>query len=255
MNRIPMVALNVEHKFVRMVNAKGLAAVPVDQREGVTDPAPAGEAYLKRLFDAYSKHPEARHPQKKDSAPSRSDPEFDRFVQAQLIWDRAMAQALAEAAKRYPDALVVGVMGARHVAYGDGVQHQLESLGVQRVATLLTWDHEADCKDLSANLASAVYGLPYVPPEPIPPPPTLLGIRILPVPDGIRVVAVADGSIAKATGLKPEDVIVEAAGKKTKQPEELKAIVTSMVPGTWLPLKVKRGDEQIALTAKFPPSK
>ena len=255
MNRIPMVALNVAHEFVRTVNAKGLAAVPVEQREGVSDPAPAGEAYLKRLFDAYSKHPEMRHPVKKDAGPARSDPEFQRFVQAQLVWDRAMAQALADAAKRNPDALIVGVMGARHVAHGDGVQHQLDSLGIRRVSTLLTWDHEADCKELDAGLASAVYGLPYVPPLPPPPPPTLLGIRILPVPEGIRVVSVASDSIAEACGLKPDDVIVEAAGKTVKQPEELKALVTSMVPGTWLPLKAKRGGEQIDLTAKFPPSK
>ncbi len=251
MHRIPMIALNVERDFVRMVGAKGLAAVPSGKREGVTDPAAASEPYLARLFDAYSKHPE----KKKTSAPARTDPEFGRFVEAQLVWDRAMAQALAAAAVRNPDALIVGVMGSRHIAYGEGVPHQLGSLGVQRVVSLLPWDHEADCDDYTAGLASAVYGLPYMPPEPAAPPPQLLGIRILPVPEGIRVVSVATGSIAEACGLKPEDVLVEAAGKSVKQPDELKAIVTRMVPGTWLPLKAKRGGEQIELTAKFPPAK
>ncbi len=249
-NRIPMLALNVERDFVRTVDTQGLAAAPAEQREGVSDPAAPSAAYLARLFDTYSKHPE-----KKASAPARSDPEFDRFVQAQLVWDGAMAQALAAAVARNPDALVVGVMGAGHVAHGDGVPHQLDSLGVRRVVSLLPWDHEADCGEFTADLASAVYGLPYVPPAAPAPPPPLLGIRIEAVPDGIRVVTVSPGSIAAASGLKAEDVLIEAAGAAVRTTDDLKTRVSRMLPGTWLPLKVKRGSAQVDLTAKFPPAK
>lgn len=249
MNRIPMVALNVERDLVRTIGANGLAAVPQEKREGVSDPAAAGEPYLARLFGAY-----AQHPEKKAAAPARSDPEFRRFVEAQLVWDRAMAQALAHAAARNPDALVVGVMGSKHIAHGDGVPHQLDSLGIRRVVSLLPWDHEADCDDFSAGLASAVYGLPYTQPAPATPPP-LLGIQIEAIPDGIRVVAVSPGSIAAASGLKAEDVLIEAAGTAVQAIGDLKAIVGRMAPGTWLPLKAKRSGEQIGLTAKFPPAK
>jgi hypothetical protein len=249
-NRIPMLALNVERDLVRKVGAKGLASVPVEQREGLSDPAPASEAYLARLFEAYSTHPE-----KKSTPAARSDPEFGRFVEAQLTWDRAMAQALADAAARAPEALIVGIMGSRHIAHGEGVPHQLASLGIGRVVSLLPWDHEADCDDFTADLASAVYGLPYAPIDPAPPPPPLLGIRILPVPEGIRVVTVGPGSIAEASGLQAEDVIVEAAGIAVKTTQALKAIVTGMAPGTWLPLKAKRSGVQIELTAKFPPAR
>ncbi len=249
MNRIPMVALNVERDLVRTVGANGLAAVPQEKREGVSDPTAAGEPYLARLFGAY-----AQHPEKNTAAPARSDPEFRRFVEAQLVWDRAMAQALAHAAARNPDALVVGVMGSKHIAHGDGVPHQLDSLGIQRVVSLLPWDHEADCGDFSAGLASAVYGLPYTQPAPATPPP-LLGIQIEAVPDGIRVVAVSPGSIAAASGLKAEDVLIEAAGTAVQTIGDLKASVGRMAPGTWLPLKAKRSGEQIELTAKFPPAK
>jgi len=250
LNRIPMIALNVERELVRAVGAKGLAAVPPQQREGVSDPAEPGEAYLARLFEAY-----AQHPEKKASAPARSDPEFRRFVEAQLVWDRAMAQALAAAAARDPDALVVGVMGARHIAHGGGVPHQLESLEIKRVVSLLPWDHEAGCDDFSAGLASAVYGVPYVPPAPSAAPPPLLGIQIETIPEGIRVSAVSPGSIAEATGLQAEDVLTEAAGVAVKTTGDLKAIVVRMAPGTWLPLKARRKGEPIELTAKFPAKK
>jgi uncharacterized iron-regulated protein len=251
MHRIAMIALNVERDFVRTVGAKGLAAVPGEKREGVSAPAAASEAYLARLFDAYSKHPE----KKKTSAPARTDPEFGRFAEAQLVWDRAMAQALAAAVARNPDALVVGVMGAKHITHGDGVPHQLESLGIQRVISLLPWDHEGDCDDYTADFAGAVYGLPYMPPEPAAPPPQLLGIRIEDVPDGVRVVSVGPDSVAAASGMKAGDVVIEAAGTVVKTSADLKGIVTRTAPGTWLPLKAKRGGEQIELTAKFPPAK
>jgi uncharacterized iron-regulated protein len=250
LNRIPMLALNVERDLVRKVGAQGFASVPVGQREGLSAPAAARPAYLERLFEAYSKHPE-----NKASAPARSDLEFSRFVEAQLTWDRAMAQALADAAARAPQALIVGIMGSQHIAHGEGVPHQLERLGIRRVVSLLPWDHEDDCTDFDVSLASAVYGLPYAPPQPPAPPPTLLGIRIEPVAGGIRVAVVSPGSIAEASGLQAEDVLIEAAGKAVATTQALRAIVTGMRPGTWLPLKAQRSGAQIELTAKFPAAK
>jgi uncharacterized iron-regulated protein len=249
-NRIPMLALNVERDLVRSVRAQGLAALPQQKREGVSEPAAASEAYVTRLFDAY-----AQHPEKKTPPPARTDADFQRFVEAQLVWDRAMAQALAGAAARYPDALVIGVMGARHIAHGDGVPHQLASLGIRRVVSLLPWDHEADCGDFTADLASAVYGLPYAPPAPAAPQPPRLGIQIEAIPAGIRVVAVSSGGIGEAAGLKADDVLTEAAGMPVKTTDDIRTIVSRMAPGTWLPLKVKRKAEPIELSAKFPPTK
>ncbi len=250
MHRVPMIALNVERDFVRAVAEKGLASVPTEKREGISEPAAASAAYLTRLFDSYAQHPEKKH-----SAPARTDPEFKHFVEAQLVWDRAMAQALAHAAARNPDELVIGVMGGRHVAHGDGVPHQLESLGIKRVVSLLPWDHEADCAEYSADLASAVYGLPYAPAAAAAPQRPLLGVAIEAAPDGLRVLAVTASSIAETSGLKAQDVLTEAAGMPLMKPEELKAIVTGMVPGTWLPLKARRAGRTIELLAKFPPRK
>jgi len=246
LNRIPMVALNVERDFVHMVGSKGLDAVPPEKREGVSVPAPASEAYLDRLFASYTLHPEI-----KDSAPTRADSGFRNFVQAQLVWDRAMAQALADAAARNPDALVIGVMGSKHIAHGDGVPRQLQSLGIKHIASLLPWD-TGDCGELSAGLATAVFGMPAAQAA-LPPP--RLGIFVETVADGVKVSSVAAGSIAEITGLRAGDVLVEVAGTAVKTTEETRAIVGRMAPGTWLPLKAKRGTEMVELTAKFPAKK
>ena len=246
LNRIPMVALNVEREFVRTVGAKGLEAVPVEKREGVSDPAPAPEPYIDRLFAVYSEHPE------KGRTASRSDPDFRHFVEAQLVWDRAMAQALGEAAARNPGALVIGVMGSSHISFGFGVPHQLQSLGVRRVASLLPWGPNSDCGTFVPGLATAVFGFPAAQ---IAQPRPLLGITIDTVPEGVKVLTVRAGSIAERTGLKVGDVLVEAAGSIVNVPGDVRAKVGAMVPGTLLPLKVKRESEIVDLTAKFPPAK
>ena len=249
MHRAPMVALNVERELVRSVRAGGLQAVAPEKREGVTAPAAASEAYLARLFQSY-----AQHPEKKGNAAARTDPEFLRFAEAQLVWDRAMAQALAAAAATHPGSLVVGVMGSQHVAHGDGVQRQLESLGVKRVVSLLPWDTGTDCSEFSADLATAVFGLPPEPAGPVTPPP-LLGIQIDAVPEGVRVIAVSAGSIAAAAGMQAGDVLIAAAGTAVKTAAELRAIVLRMAPGTWLPLSARRKGAPVEFTAKFPAAK
>jgi len=245
LNRISMVALNVERDFVRTVGSKGLAAVPLEKREGVSAPVPASEAYLERLFATYTQHPDKREP-----VPARTDPGFRNFVEAQLVWDRAMAQALTDASAR--DVLVVGVMGSQHIAHGDGVPHQLQGLGIKHIASLLPWDKGADCSQFSAGLATAVFGMPAA--QAAPPPPRL-GILVETAPDGVKVSFVAAGSIAEATDLRAGDVLVEVAGTPVKTSDEVRAVVGRMAPGTWLPLKAKRQNEMIDLTAKFPAKK
>ena len=56
-NRLPMVALNVERSLIAAVRESGWAAVPEADREGVSDPAPPEEAYREQKFgDAYRRY-------------------------------------------------------------------------------------------------------------------------------------------------------------------------------------------------------
>jgi hypothetical protein len=80
-------------------------------------------------------------------------------MEGQLLWDRAMAEALARAVRDEPGALVVGLMGSGHVIHGYGVEHQLRDLGVADVGSLLPWDVDGDCADLVAGVADAVFGI------------------------------------------------------------------------------------------------
>ncbi len=92
LNRIPMLALNVDQELTRAIAEKGWDAVPAAEREGVGRPAPASTAYQQFLFEIYRQHAAMRG--KPAKAGSR-DPAFANFVDSQLAWDRAMAEVLA----------------------------------------------------------------------------------------------------------------------------------------------------------------
>src|SRR5690606_22323076 len=94
MNHIPMVALNIEPKLRRQVAEKGFYGVPLEEREGLTRPAPPSQAYLDFLLPIYKQHDRK---DKQEGEISYDDPDFRRFYAGQQLWDRAMAQMLQAA--------------------------------------------------------------------------------------------------------------------------------------------------------------
>jgi uncharacterized iron-regulated protein len=237
MNRIPMLALNVERSLPEAVDSRGWDAVPEAQREGLSRPAPPSAAYLKELRTVFDHHPE-----------KKGDPvAFERFVEAQTVWDRAMAEVMASHLKLHPRALVAGILGSGHVRHGHGVAHQLKALGVEQVTGLMTWDQQRACADIAAGLADAVYVVQ--PPATNPP---RLGIAMEADADGVRIVSVVKDSVAEQAGLKAADVVVEIAGRPVRSMQDLRSAVQRQAPGTWLPLKVKRSDQTLEIIARFP---
>jgi uncharacterized iron-regulated protein len=142
-NRVPMIALNVDRALVARVSHEGWAAVPADERAGLSDPAPPTDAYRESLARVFvlkqtlmaGGDPEAAM-EEADIASVIGTEEFARFVEAQLTWDRAMAEALAGARRRQPGALVVGIVGRGHVEHGYGIPRQLGDLGIPDAVVL-----------------------------------------------------------------------------------------------------------------------
>ena len=119
--RVPMVALNVDRALVGRVGREGWAAVPASERAGIGDPAAPSEAYRRSLANVFAfkkqigtQPPDAGtsfpDPSEADVAEVLDDPAFGRFVDAQLLWDRAMAEAMATALRRDGGPLVVGIV-------------------------------------------------------------------------------------------------------------------------------------------------
>jgi len=263
LNRNPMVALNVARSLVSQVGREGWASVAEEDREGVTDPAPASVAYRESLAEVYlaksqqhgggSRAGATSETAKPDLATIMASEPFANFVQAQLTWDRAMAEALATAKKDNPEALIVGVMGRGHIEYRHGVPHQLSDLGIDNVAVLIPLEAGEDCASAQPDLADAVFTVGPPAPGDAERPKPRLGVMIEPVDQGIRIMKVTPNSIAAEANLSADDIIVEAAGTPVRQTRDLVEIIQRQAPGTWLPLEILRGAETHSVVAKFPP--
>ena len=247
MNKIPMVALNIDSRLRKEISLKGFDNLLEDKLKGVTRPAEPSDAYLEYLMLIYKKHD--RNNKDKDEI-STDDSDFLRFVRGQQLWDRAMAQALYLALTRPGRPLVVGIMGAGHIRHGYGVPHQLMDLGIKDVAMLLPWESNKACEQLVIGIADAVFGVasyanPHLPRR------QRLGIRFEMVQKGARILQIEKGSVAETAGLIDEDIITEIAGLEVRQINDVIEAVQKQAPGTWLPLRVMRGSETIEIIAKF----
>jgi uncharacterized iron-regulated protein len=235
LNRIPLVALNVDRSLIAQTGASGWAGIAPEQREGVGDPAPASGEYRKFLHQFFAQH----------GTPDESA--FEQFVQAQLVWDRAFAEALAKAANEHPQSLVVGVIGSGHLRYGYGVPHQLRSLGRHNILVWLPIDTADQCDEL-ADIADAVFGIADREHEP----PPRLGVSLEDTANGTEIRDVEPGSVADDAGLVPGDRIVAAAGIQVHDLTDVIAMVRRQPPGTWLPLIISRDGKTMDVVAKFP---
>jgi uncharacterized iron-regulated protein len=146
---IPMVALNVSRGLVHRVAQHGWDGVPDADREGISKPAPPSDAYRAALADAMADHG-AGH-----GAPAMAPERLQHFIEAQGVWDRAMAEAIAAQHARAPSRPVVAIMGAGHLEDREGVPHQLDALGLQGAVVLLP-THGA-CSRHDAHFADAEY--------------------------------------------------------------------------------------------------
>ena len=117
--QIPMLALNIDRAFVRRVGREGFDKAASDGKAPISRPAPPDAAYVTRLEESFRQHMREASPQA-----------IARFVDAQTVWDRAMAESMVLALRARPGSRVGAIMGWGHLANGHGVAHQLAALGV-----------------------------------------------------------------------------------------------------------------------------
>lgn len=235
LNRIRLVALNVERELVAETRKRGWSAIGPELREGVTDPVPATQAYRDRLRLSFEQHAKL------------AEANFDFFVQAQLVWDRAFAQALADARATSPGAVVTALIGSEHLRSGHGVPRQLRALGENRVSVWLPLKPMSDCAEIE-GIADAAFGAQNLASAA----PPRLGVFLVDKDGETHIEEIMPGSVAEAAGLAARDRIVSAAGLPVHETSDVVAVVQRMLPGTWLPLTIERNGETIEIVARFP---
>lgn len=238
MNRLPLLGLNVDRALVSRVAREGWAAIPPEERDGVGDPAPVTQGYRDRLAEVAAGH-----------GGERSSPDFERFIAAQSVWDRAMAEAAATQRRR-DGRMVVAIMGRGHGEYRDGVIRQLADLGFPDATVLLPWSPGRPCNAPGMRVADAMFGAAAAAAPSRP----RLGVELRAGEGGASVAAVTPGSAAARAGLKAGDVVIAAAGSPVRKPADLTTLVRKTPAGVWLPLDVRRGGKTRTVVAKLDPA-
>jgi hypothetical protein len=74
-----------------------------------------------------------------------------------------MAEAIASARRDARQPLVIGIMGSRHIEYGDGVPYQLAALGIDDLATALPWPADTEYPIHDPPIADILFGVAPAP--------------------------------------------------------------------------------------------
>lgn len=142
---LPLRAVNIERSIVRAASKGGLdAGLDAARKAGTAlgRPAEPSADYKARLEGSFAEH-------KPQDAPPPKPEALARFIAAQTIWDRAMAEGIADILAETPEARVVALMGHGHVEAGHGVAHQLAALGhrdvFSAIAAIADPDHPGLC--------------------------------------------------------------------------------------------------------------
>ncbi|MFO7712861.1 ChaN family lipoprotein [Desulfosarcina sp.] len=124
--QIPMVGLNVSRGITRQVAERGFASLSDQQRgdlAGVTcDVTREYRDFIRSAFGAHG----------------HGNMDFNRFCEAQLVWDTAMAINSLNHLERHPDRTMVLLAGSGH-ARKMGIPYQIKSRTTMPVSVLLPY--------------------------------------------------------------------------------------------------------------------
>lgn len=302
-NHLRVLALNIDPETARRVSDLGWSAVPEGEREGLSDPAPPTRRYRRELEAAFAQHPptgagadapshpgaaphgaDAEHPQGTSphgpaphgagatdaaSAPdtastAEAEAATERFIEVQLAWDRAMAEAIADALDApHPPERIVAILGQGHIGHHRGVPLQLADLGVTDVVSLQPLAAGAACagrSGINPFNADALFIQPVQAggaegtagngPAEKPRLGVSLGVDLR----GARILEVQAGSLAEREGLLAGDVITELAGRPCTGATDVVEAVRRQPPGTWMPITIVRDSAVRHQVLRFPPS-
>ncbi len=156
--KIKIHALNVERSLLSAVSDVGWDKVPQEQREGLSQPVASTRPYLFELAKSFRRHQPMKHGKQDSALKKEVGEKFSRFVEVQLLWDRAMAEGLNVALNQPHKPQIVSIMGSGHMVNGNGAIHQFSAISDLVPVTLIPWDDHLSCNDLQPGFAKYVYG-------------------------------------------------------------------------------------------------
>lgn len=220
---IPLLALNVPSGLTSMISKFGIAGLTQDWKDQLPKEMGSADAkYRERLRKTFEEHED------------KSAAAFDRFVEAQLVWDEGMAERAAEYLKRSSGNRLVVLAGTGHM-FADGIPERLKRRMGASYAVLSN----------GSEVKVGIGGFMLVTQAQSLPPAGILGVRMH---DGNQGVAISDlvpsGAAANA-GLLKDDMFVEIDGEAVHTAGEVKVALWERKPGDKVHVRVLRGKDTV----------
>ncbi len=218
---IPVRALNVPAALSSSVFKVGISALTEQQRAYLPkEIVPADEAYRDRLRKAFEAH-----------GPSKPG-DFDRFVEAQLVWDEGMAEAASTYLNGHPDASMVVLAGSGHVEFGSGIPQRVQRRTHATIAIVIN----------SADGIAAPHMADYLlfSEKEALPPAGVLGVKLSERKGECFILSVTRDSAAAKAGLKKNEIIADIDGHAVGKVADTRLALWNKKPGDRVRVSVRQ---------------
>lgn len=119
-NKIPVLAMNTPTEITRKVAQEGLESLTQSEQQYIpplTEIDLNSSEYREMLFKIYQDYHQESHGESEN---------FERFFQAQILWDETMADAIANFVKNNPNFQIIVLAGQGHIVYGYGIPSRVK---------------------------------------------------------------------------------------------------------------------------------
>jgi uncharacterized iron-regulated protein len=244
-HKLRMFAVNTPREVVSAVRKKGFQNLTPEEAAHIPGRIDTDSAEYRQLFRAFFGEEDSLHS-------SMSEEQWEGMFRAQCTWDATMAYNAIQALKANggPDAIMVVLIGAGHVAYDLGALRQAALWFEGKTASLIPIPVVSDKGDpvkVRASYAQFLWGLPR---EANPLYPSL-GLSTPEKKPGefFPVIAVQKDSVAAAAGFAEGDLLVSMDGTPLGDKETLNRLMAGKRWGDVARFEVRRGDKTVTLNA------
>jgi uncharacterized iron-regulated protein len=219
---IPVIALNIPTEISEKVARSGIDSLSDSEKTQLPREIDRSDtAYRERLRAVFDAHRES------GTAPGS----LDNFVDAQLLWDEAMAETAATYLRRHPQRPMVILAGNGHLLYGAGIPRRL----LRRVPVASGIVVNADGIN-DPEMADFL----LFPPNAELPPAGLLGVLVRQKAQDLIIDGLSSDGAAMQAGLKKDDVLLALDGERVSTLADVKLALLDKLAGERVKVTFRR---------------
>ena len=239
---MPMKGLNAPRPVITQLRKQGRDALTEEQARHLPASIDTDSSDHLKLFKSYFDADDPIHA-------GMTEAQWQGMFQAQCAWDAVMGFNALRALEDAPDnAVVVVLVGAGHVVYGQGIARQIANWSDVSVATVAPVpaanSHGEPIEQVQASYGDFLWGLPATQPPRYP----VLGTATIDAkPSGLTIIDMDSRSAAARAGLRVGDRITALDSTEIRNRRDMNLAMASYRWGDLIEVGVQREDNNLTL--------